>query len=494
MSPKVTETGEDNIASTAPRAAVPMPAASHPLDPTLTVPKASLGAVAKLPPMSAPSHEALRDRLQRAAQLARQNKATEALGEFEAVYTNYLTLGDPALAIIGAKAAFNRGVLLEKLLADPSRAELAFEKLFGNFGQFDAAEIRAVVARSGLHAARLAAVNQHLDVAVQRYNDRLGPYGEYLPPLELRGFISDYRRLRAELRAQSQGIITPSGLPEIVAEHEIYSLTPPKPATVSGFVPPVPVVRNDAAPAPARGPAETAAAVPPAPTPDIPTAPVMPPAQGVPAAPIEAAATQRPAPSTVALAAPAASDALARTGASRVLGTNVVEFPLAEIARAAEATAAQSSAPTTEQRAPSRPNPEPSTPARASLPPAPASLSRDELRSMLDALDRRMAAYVADVRGEVGSIGSGLSGLSTAMANVQSQHLQLRNELQTQEGMHTQNLNARFHELREDLRDGLADVRSELRALAAEQRHARTVIVAVVLIAAAAVIAATIAF
>ena len=113
---------------------------------------------------------------------------------------------------------------------------------------------------------------------------------------------------------------------------------------------------------------------------------------------------------------------------------------------------------------------------------------------MLDALDRRMAAYVADVRGEVGSVGSAMGGLNTALANVQSQHLQLRNELQTQEGMHTQNLNARFHELREDVRDGLADVRSELRALAAEQRHARTVIVAVVLIAAAAVIAVTIAF
>ena len=123
-----------------------------------------------------------------------------------------------------------------------------------------------------------------------------------------------------------------------------------------------------------------------------------------------------------------------------------------------------------------------------------APLPVDQLRSMLDALDRRMAAYVADVRGEVGSVGSAMGGLNTALANVQSQHLQLRNELQTQEGMHTQNLNARFHELREDVRDGLADVRSELRALAAEQRHARTVIVAVVLIAAAAVIAVTIAF
>ena len=489
MKTDVTGTGENNVASTAPRVTAPVPAASHPLDPTLTVPKAALGAVAKLPPMSAPSHEALRDRLQRAAQLARQNRANEALGEFEAVYTNYLTLGDPALAIIGAKAAFNRGVLLEKLLADPSRAELAFEKLFGNFGQFDAAEIRAVVARSGLHAARLAAVNQHLDVAVQRYNDRLGTYGEYLPPLELRGFISDYRRLRAELRAQVQGIVTPSGLPEIVAEHEIYSLTPPKPAAPQGFVPPAPPV--PAAPAPVQAPAAVtppAPSIPAPPTPAIPTlqTPVFsaPPAAAPVAAP---AATLPPLPT---------SDALARTGASRALGTNVVEFPLAEIARAAEATGASSSASASEPRTPARGTTD-TTPAaaRSSLPPpTPAGLSRDELRSMLDALDRRMAAYVADVRGEVGSVGSAMGGLNTALANVQSQHLQLRNELQTQEGMHTQNLNARFHELREDVRDGLADVRSELRALAAEQRHARTVIVAVVLIAAAAVIAVTIAF
>ena len=165
------------------------------------------------------------------------------------------------------------------------------------------------------------------------------------------------------------------------------------------------------------------------------------------------------------------------------------------IARAAEATGASSSASASEPRTPARGTTD-TTPAaaRSSLPPPPAGLSRDELRSMLDALDRRMAAYVADVRGEVGSVGSAMGGLNTALANVQSQHLQLRNELQTQEGMHTQNLNARFHELREDVRDGLADVRSELRALAAEQRHARTVIVAVVLIAAAAVIAVTIAF
>ena len=324
MKTDVTGTGENNVASTAPRVTAPVPAASHPLDPTLTVPKAALGAVAKLPPMSAPSHEALRDRLQRAAQLARQNRANEALGEFEAVYTNYLTLGDPALAIIGAKAAFNRGVLLEKLLADPSRAELAFEKLFGNFGQFDAAEIRAVVARSGLHAARLAAVNQHLDVAVQRYNDRLGTYGEYLPPLELRGFISDYRRLRAELRAQVQGIVTPSGLPEIVAEHEIYSLTPPKPAAPQGFVPPAPPV--PAAPAPVQAPAAVtppAPSIPAPPTPAIPTlqTPVFsaPPAPAPVAAP---AATLPPLPT---------SDALARTGASRALGTNVVEIGRAHV-------------------------------------------------------------------------------------------------------------------------------------------------------------------
>jgi len=125
---------------------------------------------------------------------------------------------------------------------------------------------------------------------------------------------------------------------------------------------------------------------------------------------------------------------------------------------------------------------------------APAGLSRDEMRAMLDALDRRMAAYVADVRGEVGSLGSALAGLNAAMSNVQSQHLQLRNELQTQEGVHTQNLNARFHEMREDMRDSLADVRSELRTLATEQRHARALIVAVVLVAAAAVIAVTLAF
>ena len=45
-----------------------------------------------------------------------------------------------------------------------------------------------------------------------------------------------------------------------------------------------------------------------------------------------------------------------------------------------------------------------------------------------------------------------------------------------------------------DMRDSLADVRSELRTLATEQRHARALIVAVVLVAAAAVIAVTLAF
>ncbi len=430
-------------ATTTPRVAAPMAGASGPHDPTLTVPKSVLGAVSQLPPASVPTHEALRERLQRAAQLARQNKATEALGEFEAVYTNYLTLGDPALAIIGAKAAFNRGVLLEKLLGDTSRAELAFEKLFANFAQFEAAEIRAVVARSGLHAARLAAANLHLQVAVQRYSDRLGPYGEYLPPLELRGFIADYRRLRAESRAQAQGIVPPSGLPEIVDEREVYSLAPPVRATT-------------------------------APTPGAPAAPLVP--------------TEVP----VDVAAP-----------TRAQASNVVEFPAHDAVRAADATKAPAA---TGQRTPVvRENPpvaptaaapaavEPThTAARAAAPVV--GMTREEFHSMLEAMDRRMAAYVADVRGEVGALGSALAGLNAAVSNVQSQHLQLRNELQTQEGQQAQNLNARFHDVRDDLRDGLADVRTELRALATEQRHARTTIVAVVLMAAALIVAVTLAF
>ncbi len=542
MNPPITETGEVQQVGAAPKA----PPAAGPLDPTLTVPRAALGAVDKLPPHSVPTHEALRDRLQRAAQLARQNKAAEALGEFEAVYTNYLTLGDPALAIIGAKAAFNRGVLLEKLLGDSARAELAFEKLFGNFGQFEAAEIRAVVARSGLHAARLAAVNQHLDVAVQRYGDRLGPYGEYLPPLELRGFISDYRRLRTEMRARAQGIVPPSGLPEIVAEHEIYSLTPPRTeraapptAPALNFTPALPVAEASA-PAPHRALTVPAAVAPAAASagdmagdmaglsaetsaaasagPAIVTAPASPASSsslapvGAPPgrddpAPLAAgspvaspAAPVLPVVPVVPVAAPKSgeggakgTDPLSRTGASRQIAANVVEFPLSEIARAAEANAQSG---LKEARTATRAEALEAQLAALGFAAAkaPAGLSRDEMRAMLDALDRRMAAYVADVRGEVGSLGSALAGLNAAMSNVQSQHLQLRNELQTQEGVHTQNLNARFHEMREDMRDSLADVRSELRTLATEQRHARALIVAVVLVAAAAVIAVTLAF
>lgn len=383
------------------------------LDPTLTVPKVHLGAAMQPSPAAAPTHEALRERLQRAAVLARQNQAQEALGEFEAVYTNYLTLGDPALAPIGAKAAYNRGVLLEKLLGDAARAEAAFEKVFSSFSQFDTVEIRTVAARSGLHAARLAGVLDRVEVAARRYAERLGPHGEYLPPLELRGFIADYRRLRAEIREREQGRPAATGLPEIVEPGELYSRHSP------------------------------------------------------------AGARTRPGPpAAFAQTAPTRSVATAETP-PRVQPAGLALEP--EPVRAVERMPAAAPGPT-------------ATLPRATLPAA-TDLTRDELHARLDAMDRRMAAYVADVRSEVGSLNAALAGANTSLANLQSQHLQLRTELQANHKQFLQDWQMRFLEMRDEQRGGAAEARAALREIAAEQRTARTVIVAAVL-AAAAIVAA----
>ncbi|HEU4622426.1 MAG TPA: hypothetical protein VFS42_09385 [Burkholderiaceae bacterium] len=138
-------------------------------------------------------------RLQEAAQLARAGDAAVAVKAFEDVVSDVVPheVAYPALSVIGAKAAYNRAVVLEKLLRDLPAAEVEMERIHERYGGGSHVEARTVAGRAGLHAARLAAVNGHLSVALARYRDRLGRFRDVLPPSELQTFHADYLRQRS---------------------------------------------------------------------------------------------------------------------------------------------------------------------------------------------------------------------------------------------------------------------------------------------------------
>lgn len=401
-------------------------------EPTLTMPRVGLGPAAS-PQAAKPSHQALRERLQGAALLVRNNRPREALAEFEAVYANYLTLGDPALAVVGAKAAFNRAVLLEKMLGDPQRAEAAFDKLFGQFAAIDMSEVQTVVARSGLHAARLAAINNKVRLAIQRYGDRLGPWGEYLPPVELRGFIADCRRLREELRAQAEDV------PRFAFG--------PRPAGASNILEfPVPeAVRL----------AESARAA------------VAMPAAGAAPLTVQPAVEDVPVQATVEVRAPAPVEE----------PRPAVFEPVAPVA------APEAAAPEVEAFAPVRhdttENADPD--------------ANPELAARLTALEASLTARLTELRGEVGNLAGTLDGVTAAIASIQSRLPDLRNELQDDHVQTAQTIAIHLEAMREDLRHGFGDAHADLLALAGEQRAARNYVLIAVLVCAAATVAAVIA-
>lgn len=150
--------------------------------------------------LAASQEPELWERMQRAAALARNGKPYEAATEFGSITDAVLALEEPRLVIIGAKAAYNRAIVIEKMIDDPARAEAAFEHLHQAHAAGIGQDIQLVAARAGLHSARLAGERGRIQDAVARYQDRLGRFRDVLPPAELRTFHLDYQHWRAEAR------------------------------------------------------------------------------------------------------------------------------------------------------------------------------------------------------------------------------------------------------------------------------------------------------
>ncbi|CAN5316940.1 hypothetical protein BH09PSE6_BH09PSE6_21880 [soil metagenome] len=171
--------------------------------------------------LAASQEPELWERMQRAAGLARAGKPFEAAAEFGSVTDSVLALDEPRLLIIGAKAAYNRAIVIEKLINDAKRAEMVFEQLHQSYAGSTAEDIQLVAARSGLHSARLAGEAGRLADSVARYQERLGRFRDVLPPAELRVFHVDYQNRREE--ARKRGVETPVS---VVATQPVQAAAP----------------------------------------------------------------------------------------------------------------------------------------------------------------------------------------------------------------------------------------------------------------------------
>ncbi|CAN5121672.1 hypothetical protein BH10PSE17_BH10PSE17_10290 [soil metagenome] len=162
--------------------------------------------------LAASQEPELWERMQRAAGLARAGKPFEAAAEFGSITDSVLAIDEPRLLIIGAKAAYNRAIVIEKLINDAKRAEMVFEQLHQSYAASTAEDIQLVAARSGLHSARLAGEAGRLGDAIARYQERLGRFRDVLPPAELRVFHLDYQRRREEARKRGVELPVPASV------------------------------------------------------------------------------------------------------------------------------------------------------------------------------------------------------------------------------------------------------------------------------------------
>lgn len=178
------------------------------LEVAITMPRVRVGGDALDAGPVHPAESELWARMQHAAQLARLGKAQGALSAFESVATDARAVGEPTLVVIAAKAAYNRAVVLEKLLGDITGAEGEMERLHDAFGGHAMAEARTVAGRAGLHAARLAGLSGRLGVALSRYRERLGRFRDVLPPAELQTFHVDYLRQRSSAKERGLEVTT----------------------------------------------------------------------------------------------------------------------------------------------------------------------------------------------------------------------------------------------------------------------------------------------